>query len=123
MNNLDKLKSKKYSLEQSLKKYKHKTAEMTNALALTEFLEISRKFIEKQSKVDEEDKETWAPDEHDMLLWDPDQLGKIGMKESDLKTTVKWLKKYEKFLTESMEEEKKSLQETINQLGNLLFNP
>jgi hypothetical protein len=58
MNNLDKLKSKKYSLEQSLKKYKHKTAEMTNALALTEFLEISRKFIEKQSKVDEEDKET-----------------------------------------------------------------
>lgn len=39
------------------------------------------------------------------------------MKKSDLKTTISCLKKYEKYLKESIATEKANLQETINDLG------
>lgn len=80
-------------------------------------LRVARKFIEKQTKVNEEDKETEAPDEHDMTLLDPNEIGKMGMKKSELKTTAQCLKKYEKHLKESMKSEQEALQETINDLG------
>ena len=111
MNSLDKLKSKKQVLEKSLKKYTHDDQEYTK------FLTITRQFVEKQIYVDEESKETSAPDEHDMLLWNPDEIGKIGMKKSELESTISCLKKYEKHLQQSMEIEKEALQQTINDLG------
>lgn len=73
--------------------------------------------MEKQNKVNEEDKETEAPDEHDTSLCDPNEIGRIGMKKSELKTTISWLRKYEKHLKESIAKEKANLQETINDLG------
>lgn len=112
MNTLDRLKAKKQALEESLKKYKHEGKD------LLEYLQVARKFIEKQRKVDEGSKEMEAPDEHELSLWDPEEIGKIGMKKSDLKTTVQWLKNYENHLQESVQAEKDSLQETINDLGN-----
>jgi hypothetical protein len=98
MNTLDKLKSKKQVLEESLKKYQH---EGNN---LIEYLRVTRNFIEKQKEVDEEGKEYEAPDEEEISMCDPDDIGKIG--------------KYEKHLSQGIENEKKSLNETINDLGN-----
>ena len=62
MNTLDKLKTKKAALEESLKKYQH------DGKDLVDFIRISRKFVEKQNKVDEESKESEAPDEEEVSL-------------------------------------------------------
>jgi hypothetical protein len=112
MNALDKLKSKKQALEESLKKYQH------GGNDLLEYLKVTRKFIEKQSEVDEEEKQYQIGDEQDTNLCDPDDIGRIGMKESELKTTISCIDKYEKHLSQAIENEKKSLHETINDLGN-----
>ena len=111
MNSLDKLKQKKQHLEAALSKYQLEGKDMLD------YLKITRKFVETQTKVDEERKETEVPDEDDIELCDPDDIGKIGMKKSELKTTIQCLKNYEKYMKKNVESEKKSLQETINELG------
>lgn len=62
MSKLDKLKSKKQALEESLKRYQFE------GKSYMDYLKVARKFIEVQKKVKEEDKEAEAPDEHDMTL-------------------------------------------------------
>lgn len=62
MNSLDKLKRKKYALEESLKKYQHKGKD------LVDFLQVSRDFVEKQYEVDEEKKESEMGNEDEISL-------------------------------------------------------
>jgi len=62
MNTLDKLKSKKKALEESLKKYQ------VEGKDYLDYLKIARNFILSQTSVNEEDKEASPPDDHDMNL-------------------------------------------------------
>lgn len=112
MNTLDKLKAKKQALEEALKKYQHQGKDFFESISFV------RKFIETQKAVDEEDKDSQVPDENDMVLHDPTNIGCLTMKKSDLSSTIKCLKMYEDYLSSNMESLKKELSETNNNLGN-----
>lgn len=110
MNSLDKLKSQKQASEERLKKCQHEGKDYLDCLR------VAWSFVEKQIKIKED--ETKAPDEFDHESWDPNEIGRIGMKKSELKTTINWLKNYEEHLNRTIETEKQVLQETTNKLGN-----
>ena len=90
INSLDKLKLNKQTSEERLKRYQHE------GKGYLECLDIARNFVEKQMKVKED--ETEAPDENDLESWDPNEIGSIGMKKSELKTTITCLRNYEEHL-------------------------
>lgn len=84
MNSLDKLKANKQASEERLKKFQHEGKDYL------EWLKVACQFVERQVKIKQD--ETEAPDEFDQVPWDPNQIGRIGMKKSELKTTINCLK-------------------------------
>ena len=90
MNSLDKLKSNKQTIEERLKKYQHEGKDYLECLG------VAHNFVKMQMEVKEDESE--APDENDRPSWDPNEIGQIGMKKSELKTTISWLKNYSEFL-------------------------
>lgn len=67
------------SLGDLLKKYQNEGKNVNKNLKGT------RNFIEKQIKVDEKKKESKMNKGEETSLWNPDSIGRIGMKDEELK--------------------------------------